>query len=226
MDPQGARAPGCHAGQTDGMNVDGDASRAPGQGSKGVKAALRRELLASRAAMPDRAERDRRLERVVADWLARRPETTIGAYWPIQGEFDPLSLLGAWREADPARRVGLPVVVPGTKVLTFREWFPGCPMRDDAYGIPTPQGTDVLRPQLLAVPCLGFGPGGLRLGYGGGYYDQTLAALDPRPFTLGVGFALGFVPWLVPEPHDMTLDAIATEDGLAWQGARPMGTGA
>ena len=75
----------------------------------------------------------------------------------------------------------------------------------------------LLAPQMLLVPCVGFGPGGLRLGYGGGFYDRTLATLEPRPFTVGVGYAHGFIPWLAGEAHDVPLDAILTEDGLAWQ---------
>jgi 5,10-methenyltetrahydrofolate synthetase len=64
---------------------------------------------------------------------------------------------------------------------------------------------------------VGFGPKGLRLGYGGGFYDRTLAALRPRPFTVGVGFAHGYVPWLEPEPHDVPLDAMLVEDGVVYQ---------
>ena len=70
------------------------------------------------------------------------------------------------------------------------------------------------------VPCVGFGPKGLRLGYGGGFYDRTLAALRPRPFTVGVGFAHGYVPWLKGEPHDVPLDAMLVEDGVAHFGER------
>jgi 5,10-methenyltetrahydrofolate synthetase len=89
-------------------------------------------------------------------------------------------------------------------------------MEEDAYGIPKPRDTEAFDPQMLLVPCVGFGPGGMRLGYGGGFYDRTLAALKPRPFTVGLGYAHGFIPWLVPEPHDVPLDAILTEDGVHW----------
>ena len=54
-----------------------------------------------------------------------------------------------------------------------------------------------------------------RLGYGGGFYDRTLAALQPRPFTVGVGYSHGFVPWLDPEPHDVPLDVMLTDEGAA-----------
>jgi len=90
-------------------------------------------------------------------------------------------------------------------------------MEDDAFGIPKPKDTERFAPQLLLVPCLGYGPRGLRLGYGGGFYDRTLAALTPHPFTVGIGYAHGFVPWLAAEPHDVPLDAMLNEEGVVWQ---------
>ena len=68
------------------------------------------------------------------------------------------------------RRIGLPVVDKTTGLLRFHVWYPGCPMEEDAYGIPKPKDTDAFEPQVLLVPCVGFGPEGLRLGYGGGFY--------------------------------------------------------
>jgi 5,10-methenyltetrahydrofolate synthetase len=69
---------------------------------------------------------------------------------------------------------------------------------------------------MLLVSCVGFGPAGLRLGYGGGFVDRTLAALTPRPYTVGIAFAQAFVPLLKAEPHDMPLDAMLTEEGVMW----------
>lgn len=89
-------------------------------------------------------------------------------------------------------------------------------MEEDAFGILKPKDTEEFHPELLLVPCVGYGPGGLRLGYGGGFYDRTLASLKPMPFTAGLGFSHGFIPWLQGEPHDVPLDAMLTEDGLAW----------
>jgi 5,10-methenyltetrahydrofolate synthetase len=181
------------------------------------KASLRRQLQLARQSMADRPWRAQRLQEVLRVWLVTRPERTIGAYWPIKGEFDPLPALYRWSEADPERRIGLPVVDRQTKRLRFHVWFPGCPMEDDAYGIPKPKDTEAFEPALLLVPCVGFGPRGVRLGYGGGFYDRTLASLGPRPATAGLGYAHGFVPWLVAEPHDVALDAMLTEDGVVWQ---------
>jgi 5,10-methenyltetrahydrofolate synthetase len=183
------------------------------------KVALRKQLQAERQAMFDRHQRAMHLQEVLRVWLVSRGEQSIGAYWPIKGEFDALPALYRWTEADAQRRIGLPVIDRATKQLRFHVWFPGCPMEEDAYGIPKPKDTEVFEPTLLLVPCVGFGPNGTRLGYGGGFYDRTLAALNPRPHTVGVGYAHGYIPWLLPEPHDVPLDAMLTEDGLAWQRA-------
>jgi 5,10-methenyltetrahydrofolate synthetase len=68
---------------------------------------------------------------------------------------------------------------------------------------------------------VGYAAGGYRLGYGGGFYDRTLASLEPRPFTVGVGFAQGFIEDFEPEEHDMALDALLNENGVVWPIAPP-----
>ena len=186
------------------------------------KKALRKALIQQRLDMADRAERADLLQRVLRIWLFDRKDTVIGAYWPIKGEFDPLPALHRWKEDgelldDPLRRrIGLPVVGKVSKTLQFHAWYPGCHMEEDDYNIPKPKDTEVVMPTLLFVPCLGYGPGGYRLGYGGGFYDRTLAAIQPKPFTLGLGFAQGFLPDLEPEPHDVPLDAVLNENGVVW----------
>lgn len=180
------------------------------------KSTLRKQLQAERQALHDRHQRSVHLQEVLRVWLVSRFENSIGAYWPIKGEFDALPALFRWTEAEPERRIGLPVVDRETKQLRFHVWYPGCPMEEDAFGILKPKDTEEFHPELLLVPCVGYGPGGLRLGYGGGFYDRTLASLDPMPFTAGLGFSHGFIPWLQGEPHDVPLDTMLTEDGLAW----------
>ena len=186
------------------------------------KAALRRALIEERLNLPDRLHRADLLQQVMRIWLVNRPDTVIGAYWPIKGEFDPLPALHRWKEdgellEEPQRRrIGLPVVDKEHKTLKFHAWYPGCPMEEDAYGIPKPKETEVIVPTLLFVPCVGYGPGGYRLGYGGGFYDRTLAAVQPYPYTVGLSFAHGFIEDLMPESHDIALDAILNENGAVW----------
>jgi 5,10-methenyltetrahydrofolate synthetase len=179
------------------------------------KKTLRRQLQAERLTLLDRHAKAMQLQEVLRVWLATRSEVAIGAYWSIKGEFDALPALYRWSEVDDERLIGLPVVNRETKQLAFHMWYPGCEMEEDAYGIPKPKDTLVFQPQLLLVPCVGYGPGGLRLGYGGGFYDRTLAAVQPRPVTVGVGYSHGYVPWLQAEAHDVPLDYILTEDGVA-----------
>jgi 5-formyltetrahydrofolate cyclo-ligase len=184
--------------------------------------ALREKLIAARQALPDRLELAVQLQSVLRSWLVSRRESSIGAYWPIKGEFDPLPALFRWSEGGPEgspRRIGLPVAHKGTGELRFHVWFPGCPMELDAYDIPKPKDTDEFKPALLLVPCVGFGPGGIRLGYGGGFYDRTLSELNPRPLTIGIGYAHGFLPMLRGGPDDLPLDVVLTEEGEMWRRA-------
>jgi 5,10-methenyltetrahydrofolate synthetase len=185
-----------------------------------TREALRAKLVAARLALPDRLERAVELQNVLRAWLAGRRESSVGAYWPIKGEFDPLPALYRWSEGGPdgsPRRIGLPVADRASGSLRFHVWFPGCPMEHDAYDIPKPKDTDELTPAMLVVPCLGFGPGGVRLGYGGGFFERTLASLQPRVMAVGVGYGHGFLPFLRLGPREVQLDAMLTEDGVMWQ---------
>ncbi len=179
--------------------------------------ALRPRLIAARLALPDRHERAVQLQSVLRVWLARRQETAIGGYWPIKGEFDPLPALYRWAEADDQRRIGLPVVDKVARSLKFHVWFPGCPMEPDAYDIPKPKGTDTFAPQLVLLPCLGYGVEGVRIGYGGGFFDRIVNAMQPKPITVGLCYSNGFMPMLRARAHDLSLDALLTDDGVAWQ---------
>ena len=105
----------------------------------------------------------------------------------------------------------LPVVVDADRPLAFRAWTPDCPMADDRYGIPTPTTGAWLTPEALLIPVNAFDAEGYRLGYGGVFFDRTLAALRPAPLSIGVGFELARVASIHPQAHDVRLDAIVTE---------------
>jgi 5,10-methenyltetrahydrofolate synthetase len=186
------------------------------------KRALREALIEQRLNLPDRLQRAAALQQVMRIWLVGRTDTVIGAYWPIKGEFDPLPALHRWKEdgelldGPSLRRIALPVMDKLHKTLVFHAWHPGCPMEEDAFGIPKPKDTEVVTPTLLFVPCVGYSAGGHRLGYGGGFYDRTLATLQPKPVTVGLGYAQGFLDDFEPEPHDMPLDAILNDNGAVW----------
>ena len=186
------------------------------------KKALRQVLIEQRLSLPDRLQRADLLQQVMRIWLVGRSDLVVGAYWPIKGEFDPLPALHRWKEdgelieQPQPRIIGIPVVDKVHKTMTFHSWYPGCPMEEDAYGIPKPKDTEVIVPTLLFVACVGYAAGGYRLGYGGGFYDRLLSRLTPRPTTVGLSFAPGFLPDFEPEAHDIPLDAILNENGVVW----------
>ena len=182
----------------------------------GDKDLLRRQLLGERQTLLDRHARAMQLQEVLRVWLSGREDRGVGTYWPIKGEFDTLPALYRWSEADDKRQIGLPVVHRETRELRFHVWYPGCEMEADAYDIPKPKDTAAFEPTLLLVPCVGYGNGGVRLGYGGGFFERMLARLQPRPFTVGLAYSHGYVPWLQPDDQDTALDVILSEDGVVW----------
>jgi len=182
------------------------------------KSALRRVLLAQRASLAGRVQRDQALARTLRLWLAQRNDRVIGAYWPIHGEFDPLPVLQERRlqTGVDSMEIALPVVVPQRRTLRFHAWQPGCAMAKNAYGIAEPQHTPRLQPSLLLVPALGYSACGWRLGYGGGFYDRTLADWHPKPFTAGLCYRCGHIHGFQADVHDVPLDTILTEEGVIW----------
>ena len=172
---------------------------------------LRQEMVTRRAALSV-AEHDALSARIVAHALAALPAPVVAAFcWPIKHEPDVRALLADW--AKTGVRTALPVVVAEGQPLAFREWTPETPLAPDRYGIPTPTAGEWLMPDLILLPLNGFDAAGYRLGYGGGYFDRTLAALAPRPLAVGVGFEINRVDSIRPEAHDQRLDWIVTENG-------------
>ncbi|BDT57012.1 5-formyltetrahydrofolate cyclo-ligase [Massilia varians] len=174
------------------------------------KPQLRRTLKERRRAI-DHATRlawdDRIGARVLAWWQAN-PGASLGVYWPLAGEPD---LRPAYAElADAGVRLALPVVLARDTALGFAEWVPGEPTVADSLGVAVPAELRMVeRPDALLVPCLGFDARGYRLGYGGGFYDRTLAP-EPRPRTLGIAYACQLAQFEIGE-YDIPLDQIVTE---------------
>ena len=139
----------------------------------------------------------------------------VGFCWPIQNEPDLRPLLAEWRAAArPGFAALLPVVVAPATPLAFRAWDERTPLVEDRYGIPYPAEGPFERPEALLIPVNAFDAEGYRLGYGGGFFDRTLAGLEPRPLAIGVGFELARVESIVPGAHDIALDAVVTEAGI------------
>lgn len=108
----------------------------------------------------------------------------------------------------------MPTVAVPDAPMEFRPWRPGTPLVADPFGIPVPDTAAGPAPAVLLLPLVAFDAAGYRLGYGGGYFDRTLAACAPRPVTIGVGFDCCGVATIWPQAHDVPLDCIVTETGV------------
>lgn len=168
----------------------------------------RAQLIAARSA-PAAAASERALQQRVADWLARADVRVLGFYFPIRGEPDLRDVVAAWLAADARRVASLPAVVGN--LLEFHAWTPEAPLRAGEFGIAVPAHGRVVQPDGLLVPCVGFDEARHRLGYGGGYYDRTLASLVPWPLVVGIAYESAKLPTIDPQPHDMRLDAVITD---------------
>jgi 5-formyltetrahydrofolate cyclo-ligase len=174
----------------------------------------RNELLARRIDAPRESKKAwaASVERYVREILARMKPQTIGFYLPFKHEIDARPLVRDLLEQGWS--AALPVVVDKKGPLEFRAWRPGIPMTPGVYDIPVPAERNVVKPSVLLVPPVGFDAANYRLGYGGGYYDRTLASTLPRPTTIGIGFELSRLDTIHPQTHDMPLDVMVTEAGV------------
>lgn len=179
-------------------------------GAAAAKAALRKHLKSQRAGLAgdDKRAADRRIGAQVLAWWRRTRPPLLAVYWPLGGEPDlgdtyrTLALEGA--------ALALPVVRERHAPLAFAAWTPGEAMDKDLTGIAVPADLRIVaRPPALLVPCLGFDEAGYRLGYGGGFYDRTLAG-GVRPATLGVAYACQAAQFDI-DVHDLPLDLVVTE---------------
>lgn len=148
--------------------------------------------------------------------FAPLPKTLVGAYWPFRREYNVLAFL----EWLTGRRfeVALPVVLGKGLPLEFRPWTRDMEMVSGVYDIPYPARGAAVRPEILIIPMVGFDAAGYRLGYGGGFYDRTVAALSPKPLCVGTSFELARLDTIHPLPHDIPMDYVATEKGLFQRG--------
>ena len=148
--------------------------------------------------------------RVLAWWRALGPAAppALAVYWPLPGEPDLSAAYAALAAAGVV--LALPVVVERHSALGFAQWMPGEAMLADRMGVAVPAALRMVeRPPALLIPCLGFNAGRYRLGYGGGFYDRTLAC-PPRVLAVGVAYTCQQVAF-ASAPHDVALDLVITE---------------
>ena len=175
--------------------------------------AERARLLAIREAVPEELRRERG-ERITAALAAEFPQLarmTFGFYWPLRGEYDARMVAMHFRKL--GARTALPVVVRKAAPLQFRLWWPGAPATVGVYDLPVPE-TEVVVPEAVLMPPIGFDARCYRLGYGGGFFDRTLASLSPQPLKIGVAFELSRIDTIRPQPHDIPMDCVVTERGI------------
>jgi len=153
------------------------------------------------------------LRDLLADQFGDMQERVFSAYWPIKGELDLRPLMADLHGT--GARVALPLVEVKQAPLVFRRWTPETYMVRGDWNIPVPPPqAEVVTPEVMLAPLVGWDREGYRLGYGGGYFDRTLAHLSPRPFVIGIGLQAAQLTTIYPQPHDIRLDAIVTEKGL------------
>ena len=180
----------------------------------------RERLIALRQTLPATERRGwgDRIEAALRNLLAERPGT-LGVYWPFRAEFDPRPLID-WAVA-AGRMVALPVVIDKKGPLEYRAWRPGEPLADGVWNIPVPEKREIVTPAIVLAPLVGFDEGCYRLGYGGGYFDRTLAALSPRAFAIGIGFEVQLLETIYPQSFDVPMDLIVTETGIRRRSGSP-----
>ncbi|RWP20966.1 MAG: 5-formyltetrahydrofolate cyclo-ligase [Mesorhizobium sp.] len=173
--------------------------------------AERERLIAARLAVPAdvRTAMSQRigesLDAVIGDIAGRM----VSLYWPFRGEPD----LRAWIASVNERggRTALPVVVEKARPLIFRAYAPGDRLEKGVWNIPIPAGGDPVLPDIVISPVVGIDPRQYRLGYGGGFFDRTLAAMPFKPLVIGVGYELQRIATIYPQPHDIPMDRVVTE---------------
>jgi 5,10-methenyltetrahydrofolate synthetase len=203
-----------------------------GEALKRWRAAERARLLAARAAISrDALERMRnRIDSILERAFPGLARGVLALCWPIRHEYDARHLARMLRSRGAL--TALPVVVAPRQPLVFREWHPGVALAKGALGIPYPVGSRELDPDHVLLPMNGWDAAGYRLGYGGGFFDRTLASLPKKPDVIGVSFELARMATIHPQPWDVPMDYVVTERGvyrrdaagLAFLGEPPAGT--
>lgn len=175
------------------------------------RADLRRARLVMRQSLPAEAhaQASARICAALLGLLQSHPAGRVAFCWPVRGEVDCRPLVGqllalGWQAC-------MPTVVSRAAPMVFRPWTPASEMAADPHGIPVPAAPECAPPDVILLPLVAFDAANYRLGYGGGYFDRTLAILSPRPLTIGVGFEHGRVATIYPAAHDIPLDRIVTE---------------
>lgn len=175
---------------------------------------IRRQCLQAREELgtAERLLLSARIEQNLDAELQMRKPGRLAFCWPYRAEFDARPLVT--RLLQQGWSACLPVVGDTPGPMFFRAWTPDTVMFADRHGIQTPTEGEEVVPDLILLPFNAIDACGYRLGYGAGYFDRTLAAMQSRPFVIGVGFSLGVVASVYPQPHDIPVNCRVTETGI------------
>ncbi len=170
--------------------------------------AERERLIEARLALPadSRAAMSKRIAEELDAAIGDVNGRTVSLYWPFRGEPD----LRPWCSTvtDRGGRIALPVVVEKARPLVFRDYRQGDRLEKGVWNIPVPaDGAEVL-PDIVIAPLVGFDAQNYRLGYGGGFFDRTIAAMTRKPLVIGVGYSTQRVATIYPQGHDIPMDRI------------------
>lgn len=175
---------------------------------------IRQTLTASQ-----RVEAEQQIQQRLLSLLTPMPAGIVSFYMPIRGEIncqpviEKLLSIG-WRAA-------LPKIIAKNTALQFRQWTADSDMQPEIWQIPVPQHTAELTPDVLLIPLVGFDASLHRLGNGGGFYDRSLAAIQPKPLAIGIGLESLKLNDIQAQPHDIAMDIVVTEQSVYQQPARP-----
>lgn len=176
--------------------------------------AERQRLIEHRMSLPSdfRQRASKQIARALLDVVGNLEGRTVSGYWPFRGEPDLREVLeAAWSGGG---RAALPIVVEKGHPLLFRAWKTGDPLEKGVWNIPVPSEGPEVVPDVVIAPVVGFDAGCFRLGYGGGFFDRTLARLGSGPTVIGVGYDCQRIPTIRPLSHDIPMDMVITETGI------------
>ena len=176
--------------------------------------AERERLVAARATLaPDLLDAwRRRIDAYLSRSFPGLARCRLAFCWPIKGEYDARHLARTLRERGAL--TALPVVVAPKTPLIFREWHPGVRLAKGVLDIPYPADSAEVNPQAVLLPMNGWDAKGYRLGYGGGFFDRTLASLEKKPLVIGVSYELARISTIHPQAWDIPMDYVVTERGV------------
>lgn len=181
----------------------------------GWRKTQRERLIGLRMAIPatERTELGERVAARLEELIGDPAGLVVSAYWPFRGEPDLKPMLARLREKGAI--TALPVVVKKAHPLVFRQWQSGDRLERGVWNIPIPADGAEVVPDIAIAPVVGYDPQCYRLGYGGGFFDRTLAALLPhKPRLFGVGYSVQAIPTIYPQSYDIPMDAVVTEEGV------------